>query len=83
MKARIENFVCNTNFENMRYNYLYVPVWINNYKYKDKTYNCYINGITGKVSGNSPKSFWKILFTVLGICALVGGLVFLAYYLSA
>lgn len=80
---RIENFVCNTNFENMRYNYLYVPVWINNYKYKDKTYNCYINGITGKVSGNSPKSFWKILFTVLGICALVGGLVFLAYYLSA
>lgn len=79
---RIENFVCNTTFSNIKYNYLYVPIWLNSYKYKDKIYNCYINGITGKVSGKAPKSFWKIFFTVIGIAALIGGIVYLAATLN-
>lgn len=80
---RIENFVCNTTFNNIKYSYLYVPVWVNHYKYKDKNYNCYINGITGKVSGKAPKSFWKIFFTVLAAVAVVGAIVYLAYRYSA
>ena len=74
---RIENFVCNTTFSNMRYNHLYIPLYTSNYKYKDKTYNCYINGITGKVSGKAPKSGWKIFFTVLFFGALIAGGVYL------
>ncbi len=77
---RIENFVCNTTFSNLMYKYLYVPVWINTYKYKEKVYNCYINGVTGKVSGKAPKSFWKIFFTVIGVIAAVAGIFFFAYY---
>ncbi len=70
--SRIENLICNTSFSNMAYNYLYVPVWSFNYKYKDKNYNCYINGVSGKVSGKAPKSFLKIFFTVLGVITAIG-----------
>lgn len=79
---RIENLVCNTTYNNMMYNFIYVPVWSFNYKYKDKTYDCYINGVSGKVSGKSPKSFAKIFFTVLGIIAAVGAGVYLLNYLG-
>jgi len=73
---RIEQFFCETTFSNVKYNYIYVPMWINNYKYKNKIYNCYINGVTGKVTGKSPKSFWKILLLVLGIGAVIGGIAY-------
>lgn len=73
---RIENFRCDTSFDQINYNHLYVPMWVNTYVYKDKTYSCYINGQTGKASGTSPKSFWKIFFTVLGVIAVVGAIAY-------
>lgn len=72
----IENFHCSTNFNQINFNHLYVPMWVNTYVYKDKTYYCYINGQTGKASGTSPKSFWKIFFTVLGALAVIGAITF-------
>ena len=65
LSCSIETFHCDTNFNYVRYNYLYVPMWTSVYKYKDKTYHCYINGQTGKASGRAPKSVWKILGVVL------------------
>ena len=63
----------------MMYNYLYVPIWSFDYKYKDKSYNCFINGVSGKVSGKSPKSGVKIFFTVLAILAGIGVGVYFLY----
>ena len=54
------------------FNYVYVPIWANHYNYHGKEYHCYINGQTGKATGKSPKSFWKILGLVGGIVAAVG-----------
>lgn len=80
---RIESLVCNTTYNKMLYNFLYVPVWTFNYSYNNKNYNCYINGVTGKVSGKAPKSFAKIFFTVLGIiAAVVGAGILFSQYLS-
>ena len=76
---RIENLICNTSYNNMMYNYLYVPIWSFDYKYKDKSYNCFINGVSGKVSGKSPKSATKIFFTVLAILAGIGVGVYFLY----
>lgn len=73
----IESFQCTTNFNQIKYNHLYVPMWVNTYIYKNKTYSCYINGQTGKASGTAPKSFWKIFFAALGICAVAAGIAFL------
>lgn len=57
----IDFFRSNTTISKIWCDYLYVPVWANHYTYKGKDYHCYINGQTGKVTGKSPKSFWKIL----------------------
>ena len=74
----ISNFRCDTSFRSIKFNYIYLPVWINHYKYKNKDYYCYVNGRTGKVTGKSPKSFWKIFFLILGIAALIGGIMYLS-----
>ncbi len=57
----VDFFRANTKISKVWCDYLYVPIWSNHYTYKGKEYHCYINGQTGKVTGKSPKSFWKIL----------------------
>ena len=39
--------------------------------YNGKQYHCYINGQTGKATGKSPKSFWKIFSLIDGIAGSV------------
>ena len=36
------------------------PVWILAYDYGSRRYQVVANGVTGRVAGNYPKSFWKI-----------------------
>lgn len=60
-------FRATTTLSDVTNSYLYVPVWANHYKYKNKDYHCYINGQTGKVYGKSPKSFWKIFGLISAI----------------
>jgi len=79
--SSIENFNCSTNFSDIMYKYVYLPVYKGFYRYKKRDYSYYINGENGKVAGRTPKSFWKIFFLVLGITAVVGAIAYL-YYLS-
>jgi len=74
---RIENFICQTTFSNVKYNYLYVPIWTSFYTYKNKKYKFYINGTTGKVTGKTPKSFFKIFGVVMGVILGIAGLALL------
>ena len=67
----VDFFRASTEIRNVDCGYLYVPVWANHYKYKNKDYHCYINGQTGKIHGKTPKSFWKIFGLVLGITAVI------------
>ncbi len=53
------------------YKYVLVPLYVGYHKYKNKTYNFYVNGVNGKISGDSPVSFWKVFFLVLFIIAVV------------
>lgn len=63
--------------ENVTYKYVLLPIYVLNYTYKKKTYEITINGNTGKVSGNSPLSFWRVLVAFL----IFGGLFALLYVL--
>ena len=69
----IESLNINYTIKSSTFNYMFVPVWANHYTYNGKKYHCYINGQTGKTIGKSPKSFWKVLATILGVCAGIGG----------
>ena len=62
------------------FNFTYVPVYLNVFKYKKKIYNIFVSGTTGKVGGKTPVSTWyrvKKFLQVLG----VGALLFLVYKL--
>lgn len=56
------------------FNFAYVPVYVNTYEYRGKTYKTYISGTTGKVVGKPPKTVWsffKNLIKFLGVAAVV------------
>ena len=65
---------CITRLNNISFNYLYTPVYMNHYKYKNKEYHCYIDGTTGKVAGRSPKSAGKILAVVGSVLLFLGAI---------
>jgi len=68
-------------FPTKEFNYILLPLYFANYTYKEKTYNFYINGISGKIVGKYPKSVWKILFVTF-LPVFVFALAGLGYYLS-
>lgn len=53
------------------FKHILVPVWLLTYQYHGTTYHVLVNGYNGAIAGNYPKSFWKILFTVLGVLLFV------------
>ncbi len=55
--------------------YSLLPVWQYIYSYKDKLYTYYINGQTGKLVGEAPRSMGKIL----GYAATLWALIFVTF----
>jgi DNA-directed RNA polymerase subunit RPC12/RpoP len=70
---RVSSLAININYNDRRFNYILLPIYIASFSYKDKLYNIYVNGATGKVAGKYPKSPIKIFFAVLLGLALIGG----------
>ena len=70
---RVAYLNVSTSHSSVTYKYVMLPVYVGNYSFKDKLYNFYVNGCTGKVYGKTPKSVWKIALTVLIAAALVVG----------
>jgi predicted RNA-binding Zn-ribbon protein involved in translation (DUF1610 family) len=62
-------------YSNVKYRQLLCPVWLSNFTYAGKTYQCAINGETGNVSGKRPYSPIKIAVAVIII--IICGLLFL------
>ncbi len=52
-------------YDKITYKYLLLPVWLSNFKYKNKVYQFMVNGQTGKVSGKTPISAVKVAFVVI------------------
>jgi len=60
-------------FHDRRFNYVLLPLFISNYTYREKLFNFYINGATGRIAGRYPKSAAKIFGIILFGIALVAG----------
>lgn len=61
-----------TSYDNITFKYVLAPIWLANFKFRDKVYNFAINGQTGKVAGKAPLSPWKIALAILiGILCLI------------
>lgn len=51
-----------------------VPVWIGAYRYGDKVYRVLVNGQTGELLGDAPKSLVKMLAVAGAILAVIVGI---------
>ncbi len=54
-----------TEFSNVTYKYLLLPVWMSSFTYRSKDYRFMVNGQTGRVAGKAPISPWRVLVAVL------------------
>ena len=75
---KISEFDMDLRYINTHYSYVLLPVYKINYKYGNKDYSAFVNGQSGKVGGQVPRSKIKIFMFILFILAVLGlGLVWL------
>ena len=66
----------NTHFISVLYRYVFLPLWICAYRFKEKIYRFLVNGRSGKVGGKTPVSPLRITILSAIILAILG----LIYY---
>ena len=59
-------------FSGQTFKHVLVPVWMLSYNYGSKAYQVVVNGYSGEMAGEYPKSPWKILFLVFVVLVIVG-----------
>ena len=74
------NVVVRTQYQNVTFKHVLLPIWCANYDYKGKNYQYIINGETGRVHGTYPYSLVKI--TVLIILGALALYLFFVYFNS-
>ena len=60
-----------TQYLGITFKHLLLPVWVANYRYRDKLFQILVNGRTGKLSGERPWSVWKIARLIILVLVAV------------
>ena len=53
------------------FKHILAPVWLLSYTFGAKSFQCVINGVSGAIQGEYPKSPWKIALLVLAVIVVV------------
>lgn len=64
---------CDTDYNDITYKHLLLPIWISSFRYNGKVYPFIINGQSGRVAGESPVSWVKVT------CIVVLSIAFIAF----
>lgn len=67
-----------TNYNDITFKHILLPVWLSSYKYNDKVYRFLINARTGEVQGERPYSAIKIALLVVSVLAVIGVIIYFA-----
>jgi hypothetical protein len=65
------NLQIHPTFSERTFKHVLVPVWLLTYLYANRAWQVVVNGYTGRIAGEYPKSWWKIAFLVLVALAVV------------
>src|SRR6185436_2645630 len=65
------NLVIHPTFSARTFKHILVPIWLLTYTYGAKVFHVLVNGGTGRMAGEYPKSFWKVFFLVVAILIVV------------
>jgi hypothetical protein len=61
------SLVVHSTFSNQQFKHILVPVWLVSYVYGTRPYQVVVNGVTGRIAGERPWSWIKIVLLVLVI----------------
>ena len=61
------NLVINPTYSARTFKHILVPIWMLTYTYGARGFQVIANGVTGRIAGQYPKSFWKVFFLVVAI----------------
>ena len=67
----------NTDYSNITYKHLLLPLYVCAYQFKGEVYQFLVNAQTGEVQGERPKSWVKIVFAILFGLIIVGVLIWI------
>ena len=67
-----------TDYGDIMFKHLLLPIWISSYTYQGKIYQFVVNGRTGEVEGNYPLSKIKVAISII-IAIIIAGI--LVYYM--
>ena len=65
-------------YNDITFKHILLPVWLSSYKYKDKVYRFLINARTGEVQGERPYSAAKIALLVISVLIVIGTIIWFA-----
>ncbi|MEW5871699.1 MAG: hypothetical protein AB1894_20690 [Chloroflexota bacterium] len=65
--AQVRNLNMNLDFSEESWRYILLPVYLNTYRYEDKTYQVMVNGQTGSVAGQRPVDWTKVVLVLAGL----------------
>jgi predicted RNA-binding Zn-ribbon protein involved in translation (DUF1610 family) len=65
------NLEVRSDYAGQTFKHMLAPVWLLSYTYGARAFQCVMNGVTGAVSGEYPKSPWKVALLVLAIFVIV------------
>lgn len=74
-RQRVHNIA--SEYNAITFKHVLLPVYMAAYRYKDKVYRFVINGRNGKVHGERPYSWLKIMAAVAGVAVLISLLLYL------
>jgi predicted RNA-binding Zn-ribbon protein involved in translation (DUF1610 family) len=65
------NLDVHADYSRQTFKHILTPVWLLSYTYGARRFQCVLNGVTGAVRGEYPKSAWKIALLVVAIFIVV------------
>jgi hypothetical protein len=65
------NLVVHADYSKQTFKHILAPVWLLSYTFGAKAFQCVINGVSGAIAGEYPKSPWKIALLVIAIVIVV------------
>ena len=76
---RVSKLDFNTSYAKVTYKYVLAPIWIANFKFKEKLYNIVVNGQSGQIRGEAPVSPIKVAIAIAIAIAVIG---LIAYFMT-
>lgn len=76
----VQSFSVSTQCSNVKYKYIMLPLYVGKCSWKQKLYNFFVNGFSGKVTGKAPVSGAKVTITAVIGTILFAGIAGLVYY---